>query len=246
MSPVFWRTDSPKHSDLNKSIHHKLGDTANFMYGYAVATSVAKVVGANARTIRQDANVTLDRLAIALKLCGLRWSTGRIGSFESGHVPPKLETLYSVALALGQATGRSVRLADLLAGEGEIPINRPANPDDELSVPLSALRGAVSGKPVKTGETETTRKLTARRQPSESELAEAAVRIEFREADFRVCKKLGVSPERGALAMGSLWARTFSAERDLQAGPKANAQHRGNISRALQDQLAEELARGDD
>ena len=203
-----------------------------------MATSVAKVIGANARRIRSDAGITLDRLAVAMKLCGLRWSTGRIGSFESGHVPAKYETWYTVALALGQATGRSVSLRDLLAGDGDVVLN------DELTAPLSELRDTVSGRPVRSGETATTRKLT-RGRPSARELAEATVRIEFREADFRVCKKLGVTPEQGALAMGQLWAHTFSTERDRQAEPGANAQRLGNISRELQEQLAEELARGD-
>lgn len=203
-----------------------------------MATSVAKVIGANARRIRSDAGITLDRLAVAMKLCGLRWSTGRIGSFESGHVPAKYETWYTVALALGQATGRSVSLRDLLAGDGDVVLN------DELTAPLSELRDTVSSRPVRAGETATTRKLT-RGRPSARELAEATVRIEFREADFRVCKKLGVTPEQGALAMGRLWAHTFSTERDRQAEPGANAQRLGNISRELQEQLAEELARGD-
>jgi hypothetical protein len=216
-----------------------------------MATSVAKVAGTNAKTIRLDAKVTLDRLAVALKLNGLRWSTGRVGSFESGHVPARLETLYTVALALGQVRGRWVSLADLLAGDDEAAINA------ELSVPLSALRDAVAGKPVKEGQTELARKLDETlRGPAprmtravERTLAEVTVRTEFREADFRVCKKLGVTPERGALAMGRLWAHTFSRERDIQAGPGALAQHRGNISRHLQEQLQAELqkapSRGD-
>jgi transcriptional regulator with XRE-family HTH domain len=204
-----------------------------------VATSVAKVVGKNAQEIRRNRGVTLDRLAAAMKLCGLRWSTGRIGSFESGHVPARIETLYTVALALGQATGRSVKVKDLLAGSDDVVIN------DKLSIGLSDLRDAVSGRPVTAGETEMTRKLTAPGPPDMRAIAEIAV-DEFREADVRVCKKLGVTPQQGALAMGTLWARTFSAERDLQARPDDNAQRRGQISRELQKQLAEELARGDD
>ena len=219
------------------STHHGLGGIANFLYGYAVTSSVAKVIGANARAIRQDANVTLDRLAAAMKLCGLRWSTGRIGSFESGHVPARLETLYTVALALGQATGRRVRLEDLFAGDGDVALN------DELSVPLSALRDAVSRKPVTVGETEMTRKALG---PDARGWAEVAVRTEFREADFRVCRKLVITPEQGALAMGALWGRTLSAERDQQTEPGANPQRRGQISRELQKLLAEELTRGND
>ena len=206
---------------------------------------MAKVVGRNARDIRLKAGVTLDRLAVAMKLCGLRWSTGRIGSFESGHVPPNLLTLYAVALALGQATGRRVSLTDLLASatdgdDGDVAIN------DELAVPLSALRDAVSGQPVTVGETETTRKVTRPGQLSPREMTEIdeiAVRDEFREADFRVCKKLGVTPQQGAAAMRDKWAHTFSRERDRLAGSDANAQHRGNISRQLQAEL--EKARSD-
>jgi hypothetical protein len=213
------------------------------MYSHVMATSVAKVAGANAKTIRLKAKVTLDQLAIALKLNVLRWSTGRVGSFESGHVPARLETLYTVALALSQATGRRVTLPDLLVGDDEVTINA------ELSVPVSALRDAVAGKPVKEGQTETARKLdeTLRKPVTRSvtrTLAETMVRAEFREADFRACKRLGVAPERGALAMGRLWAHTFSRERDIQAGPGALAQHRGNISRHLQEQLRAELQKG--
>lgn len=214
------------------STRHIFGGTTNFIYGYAVASSVAKVVGANARAIRLDANVTLDRLAAAMKLCGLRWSTGRIGSFESGHVPARFETLYTVALALGQATGRAVRLADLFAGEDDVAIN------DELVAPLSAMRAVVSGEPVSIGETEMTRNALG---PSARGWADVAVHTEFREADTRVCRQLGITPQRGAAAMGSLWAHTFSAERDLRAEPGANAQRRGQISRQLMTELQAEL-----
>jgi transcriptional regulator with XRE-family HTH domain len=209
-----------------------------------MATSVANVVGRNARDIRREAGVTLDRLAVAMKLCGLRWSTGRIGSFESGHVPARIETLYMVALALGQATGRSVRLADLFADDDEVVTNDEVVINDELSVDLSALREAVSGRPVTIGETEMTRKVTRPGQLSPREMTEIdeiAVRVEFREADFRVCKKLGVTPVQGAAAMCDLWARTFSRERDRLAGPDAKPQHRGNISRQLQADLQAEL-----
>ena len=55
--------------------------------------SVSQVVGANARDIRLKADVTLDRLAWHARFCGLPWSTGRVGSFESGRVAPTVPTL---------------------------------------------------------------------------------------------------------------------------------------------------------
>jgi transcriptional regulator with XRE-family HTH domain len=202
-----------------------------------VAASVADVAGANARAIRLSAGVTLERLAFAMKLSGLRWSTGRISSFESGHVPARIETLYAVAVALGFAIGRPVRLADLLAGDDEVEINA------DLRIDSTDLHEAVSGKPV-VGETELMRDL--RRDATDmTKVAKIAVATEFGEADVRVCRKLKVTPEAGALAMGRIWARPFSRERDRLAGPNANPQRRGQISRELQKQLAEELARGD-
>jgi hypothetical protein len=233
------------------------------MYGDVVTTSVAKVVGANARTIRLNGGITLDRFSRALRWYGLRWSTGRVGSFEAGHVPAKIEILYTVALALTIRRDNPVTLADLLAGDGEVSIN------DELSVPLSVLRDAVSGKPVTVGETEASQQLGkvlqdaagaayARSHPEEvgqlatlfsevtRERVVPALLAEFGEADMRVCKKLGVDREAAAFAMFKLWGHTFSHQRDRVAGPDANAQHRGNVSRQLQAELQEALADGND
>ena len=53
------------------------------------------------------------------------------------------------------------------------------------------------------------------------------------------CKRLGVEPFTGAAAMVNLWGRSFVAERDHRAGPGANAQRRGQISRHLQAELQE-------
>src|SRR5271166_4488626 len=56
------------------------------------------------------------------------------------------------------------------------------------------------------------------------------------------CKRLGVAPETAAYSMGRLWGQPFSDERDYRAGPDANAQRRGQISRALQNELRERMA----
>ena len=103
--------------------------------------SVAQVVGANARDLRQNrAGMTLDQMARAARNCGLPWSSGRVGDFEAGRVPPNLLTLYAVALALG------VSVADLFAPLADVfADDEPVQINDELTVPLSALRAALSG-----------------------------------------------------------------------------------------------------
>jgi hypothetical protein len=62
---------------------------------------------------------------------------------------------------------------------------------------------------------------------------------DFNESDARMCKNIGVDQVLGAAAMAALWRRTFTAERDNRAGPDANAQRRGQISRQLKADLQE-------
>jgi transcriptional regulator with XRE-family HTH domain len=200
------------------------------MYGEVVDTSVAKLVGANARKIRLEAGITLDRMAQAARFAGLPWTTGRVGALESGRVGPTLPTLYALALALTYATGRTVTLADLLAGDGQVAIN------DELTVDSTELRDAVSGKPV-SGETAAMRQLGDIMDKQKQKHLKRFVLEDFREADTRMCKNIGVTPEQGAAAMSKLWGRTFAEERDARAGADANAQRRGQISRQLKAEL---------
>lgn len=63
------------------------------------------------------------------------------------------------------------------------------------------------------------------------------VDLEFQESDARICKSLGISRELGVAAMALLWKKTLVAERDRLAGPGANAQRRGQISRQLKAEL---------
>jgi hypothetical protein len=69
---------------------------------------------------------------------------------------------------------------------------------------------------------------------------------DFSESDARMCKNIGVDQVLGAAAMAALWRRTFTAERDNRAGPDANAQSRGQISRQLKADLQEVINDGND
>ena len=73
-----------------------------------------------------------------------------------------------------------------------------------------------------------------------------AVFRDFSESDWRMCKNIGVDEFLGAAAMAALWGSTFTAERDHRAGPKANAQRRGQISRQLKEELQGIISDGDD
>jgi hypothetical protein len=213
----------------------------------AVIRSMAEVAGHNAQVLRRDAGANLQDFARAMRRRGLQWSTGRVGDFESGRAAPNLATLFVVAVALSDVTGRPVELRELFAGTGPVQIN------DKLSVQLWALREALEGKPVRpvklTGSWQVVRLddggLPEWARETDPKLR-ARVLGDFVETDERLCKRIGVRPDVGAAAMHKLWKRTFTAERDRRAGPDANAQRRGQISRQLQAELKKAVSDGDD
>jgi hypothetical protein len=200
------------------------------MYSYAMTTSVTQVVGVNVRKLRRDARVTLDQLAFIARHYGLKWTSGRVGHLESGRVGTGFETLYLVAAALGQAIGRPVSLAELLA------CDEPVRISDALTITPSALTDAVSGTPVK--PVAVPGRLSGEGTLSAAmETIEEYVQARFRETDRKICKDLGMTPECCASAMINLWGRTFTDERDHRAGPDAKAQGIGHISRQLKAEL---------
>ena|GEM_PF-4544120 len=58
----------------------------------------------------------------------------------------------------------------------------------------------------------------------------------------RQAKRMGIQPSDLAALSLMLWQKTFTRERDLRAGPDANAQKRGQITRAMRVELADKLA----
>jgi transcriptional regulator with XRE-family HTH domain len=196
---------------------------------------VAQVIGGNARRMRLDAGVTLEQFAQAARLYGLPWTTGRVGDLEAGRVAPSVPTLYAVALALQHVTEQSVTLADLFAGSGDVQLN------DKLTVDVLALADAMTGQPVIEGGVQQT--LPNLLRTLASQLHEDLLIEECRESDTRLLRSIGVTPERGTAAMAELWGHTFSAERDRRAGPDANAQRKGQVSRQLKTELETLLER---
>jgi hypothetical protein len=206
--------------------------------------SMAEVVGRNARALRESAGATLEDVAKVARLYGLRWSSGSVGSLESGRtIGVNLENLIKVAATLGDIVGRPVKLAELFAGDGDITLG------DDLTMPLATVQAILSGvEGVWIESTPAVMRIAGGYFPAVGTVrystVQRSVLAAFRETDVRACKGLGVEPVVGAKAMAKLWKSTFTAERDRRAGPQANAQARGRISRTLKAELAKELNRG--
>jgi transcriptional regulator with XRE-family HTH domain len=208
----------------------------------ADGVQLALVIGRNARRLRRDAGLTLDQVSIAAQMRGLNWSESRVADFESGRVAPNLATLVAFCLALADAGWAEAALPELLRSETPIRIN------DSLLVSNKQMVDLVSRRPAwKPGE------LTAAIDASWEHIEGSGFWETFAEVtgatDERTWKALGISRTELADWSTRLWNRTFSEERDRRAGPGANAQKRGQVSRQLRKELQaalETAAGGDD
>lgn len=205
-----------------------------------MTNSLAEVVGRNARDLRRSVDATLEDVAALARGYGLRWSTGSVGSLESGRtVGVNLENLLAVAATLGDVVGRPVSLADMFAGDGDVALN------DELTVPLATVRATLSGEVVSIPAPVPVVPIAGAYFPAVGTVRYSLPVSALCETDLRVCRSLGVEPEVGAAAMARLWKKTFVAKRDELAGSNANPQRRGRISRQLKTELQKVIADGD-
>jgi hypothetical protein len=211
-----------------------------------VNMTLAEVAGANARKIRREASIPVERFTRAAHHHRLRWTAGKTGSFESGHVSPTLPMLLKVAAVLSAETGRSVTLADLFGGAGYVRL------DDKGEVVMTrpGLRKALSGGRVAMMITTALAVADAAEADFESwhpslqhvDLAlREQIHIDFTETDYRAAKELDVSSPHAAAAMAKAWGKTFVARRNELAGPDGNAQKRGQVSRKLKAELRETI-----
>lgn len=211
----------------------------------------SKIVGMNARRIRRASGHTLEQVAKAARHYGLPWSTSKVADLEAGRIAATLPNLIAAAAALADVTGQPVRLADLFAGDGKIAVN------NTLTLDAATLRGVLAGASVNVtisdiaGERERVAQQFAAIMntdgwpPHLAALPSGRIRkvlAEFSQTDDRVAKSLGISRMLAAAAMAKSWNKTFVVRRDELAGPDANAQRRGRVSRELKARLLEEIS----
>jgi transcriptional regulator with XRE-family HTH domain len=197
------------------------------------AVTLAEAAGAGARAVRTAAGLTLAEVAQAARLRGLdSWSSGRVGDFEAGRVSPNLATLLAVVAALSDASGKPVTLADLFQGQKPVRVN------DRLVVMSHMIAAALAGQRLVIDPLWYT---TPDAQVPTTDLVPRSVLLDvenaFSEGDLRIANSLGLTRDVAIIAMAKAWKRTFVAERDRLAGPDANAQAKGIISRRLKSDL---------
>ncbi|MFZ0718130.1 hypothetical protein [Mycobacterium sp.] len=215
--------------------------------------SLAVLVGRNCKRTRSAIGVTQDELAQSARLVGLRWTASAVGDFEAGRSAPSFATVLAVGMALqfaleGTAEQRKevptwgVTLADLVDGEGWVALT------DRMSLPARLLAAACRGQFFASEDPQSFREWFERARKAEGVVfADVGTVIPLGGlTEHRLAKRLGLSALELASLSAELWQTTFSKERDRRAGPDANQQKRGRISRELRAELEKAFADGND
>lgn len=191
-----------------------------------MAKPIANVLGENCRRIRKDADLTQDDLAKAARRVGLRWTASKVRDFETGRSAPTFATVIALTAALGEVTDQQVRLVDLVRSDGDVTVTEDFEPTGEQ---LQAFCG---------GGVWAARWDHVHIDTFEPVLDWSGL------TDQRVAASLGLDTEELCDAAMKLWGSVFSAERDRRAGPGANPQKRGRVTRELKAELMESLSDG--
>ena len=204
--------------------------------------SLAEVVGANCRRIRNEIGITQDELALYARAHGLKWNAAKAWRLRAGRSEPTLATVLKVGMALGQALAftqsvapaikdrviprdHEVTLAELLDGGNEV-----ITLTDNLAITTADLANVARGQPFP---------LRLRRHDAEK-LQRSGL------AEQRLAKALSIDESRLAKLSSHLWRNTFSEERDRRAGIGANRQKKARVSRELRSEIEKALADGHD
>jgi hypothetical protein len=127
-------------------------------------------------------------------------------------------------------------LPDLVTNPGPVEIN------EALALSSADLRNVLSGRPAaKPWQRLLTKDDIAR---ASEWLRYKAVQIDSGATEEKMRKSLGISSDALATWSQTLWKRSFSEERDRRAGPGANAQKRGQVSRQLKAELQKAISDG--
>lgn len=218
-------------------------------------TPIAAIVGTNLAAIRTRYGLTTDQVAQTAKLYGLRWTDSRVSAMERGRIPATLPTLFALAQTLGDVTGHRVSIADLVDSDGWVEIN------NDLGVSAAALRTALEGVAIDLksheifgsaddaedtagGAVESLQRFLELPTTLQAALSVGRVgraRLRAGASEERIAQQLGIDQTLMAAMSLHIWGRTLSEERDRRAGETANAQRRGQVARALKQELKRAL-----
>jgi hypothetical protein len=148
---------------------------------------------------------------------------------ERGQLAISGTLLFLLTQVLGDVKGHRIRMSELFEGAGSVELNSATD------VPTELLRNAVDGDVVDWG---------AFRAESTHAAPKGITHTGTGLAEERAARRLGISPADVDMHANALWGTTLTEHRDALAGPNANGQTRGRITRQLIDQIRDRADSG--
>jgi len=219
--------------------------------------SASTIIGRNAKALRIAAGATAEDVAREVRNLGLNWGTARVSALESGQVAPSLPTVFALVHALTTITGSTVTVPMLLNSDAYVEVG-------SVGIRSSTFGEVFNGTPrtlrVKdfADASERIKRAHSQFDKNRADIAAlperlqsidlgkfATVEAAAGDAERKLASSLGVPKSHVLAAITYLWDGPFIDERDRRAGPDANAQRRGIVSRSMKSEI-EGVLHGDD
>ncbi|WP_168706584.1 helix-turn-helix domain-containing protein [Gordonia paraffinivorans] len=202
------------------------------------ALPISTVLGQNVRRLRTDRGLKAEDLAKPLRDFSPSWSSARIADLEKGRVSPTVATLFVLSYAFTEL-GDPVTVGDLIRSDGYVQVGR-------LPIDAGTVADAFDGSPARLTVGDVmglTFSLPDMKFSGPNVAVKDLKRVlsDSGETEKKIAKQFGLTATELAAHSVRLWDKSFSARRDELAGPDANAQKRGRVSRELKAELQERL-----
>jgi transcriptional regulator with XRE-family HTH domain len=201
--------------------------------GTSVGRPLRDVVGEGVRRVREAAGLRQDDVARVARAHGLAWSQSKVAALERGDKAVSPEELVTIALVLGRASGRDVRVTDLLDSDETVTLT-PC-----LRAPARSVARLLAGS----GADDATSGI--RQTPARADHVTRAG-----DAEEKAGRRLGEHAAVVVTLSRALWGRTLAeerdrivSERDPDASPDRRRALRGQVTKQLVEQLADEIRR---
>ncbi|WP_165938391.1 helix-turn-helix domain-containing protein [Parafrankia sp. BMG5.11] len=213
-----------------------------------------EVVGEGVRRAREAAGARQDDVARAARRYGLTWSRSKVAALERGAKPVSIEELALLTLVLSDVCARPVTVPELIDPGALVHLA------GTLHIGGEGLARVLAGRPLDTGPMTTAETLAVAdaylsgirhdRERARALLLDEATLDPGGEAEEKAARRLG-EPQTCVTALSiALWGRTLTEERDRIVAERDDAPSpdrlralRGQVTRRLVTDLAEEITR---
>lgn len=212
-----------------------------------------EVVGEGVRRAREAAGARQDDVARAARRYGLTWSRSKVAALERGAKPVSIEELALLTLVLSDVCSRPVTVPELIDPGALVHLA------GTLHIGGEGLARVLAGRPLDTGPmttsqiqavaSEVLRGIRHGQERARELLLDEPTLDPGGEAEEKAARRLGETPGIVTELSIARWGRTLTEERDRIVAERDDAPSpdrlralRGQVTRRLVADLAEEIA----